>query len=381
MLLLVSAIAFVVLLTGLVLIHEWGHYITAKLSGVTVEEFGFGLPPRAKTLFTRKGTVFSLNWIPFGGFVRLKGENEGMRKAPGSFGAAPLWKRSIVLLAGVFMNFVLAIVLFTVGFTWGQWLPTYLHDRDLQAASDRGDIHATLAVMVTGVHPDGTAQRAGVMTGSLLVAINGQPVHLAEDVKTLQQGRSRVQYTLLSGSGFVKSSAVNVAVMDGLTGVEIKTIVRDLEVPTRSLIDGVRLALREVKVVTVQTILGLKELVLSLVAHVRVPEGVTGIIGIAELTYVSVQQGFMVYLRLVALLSLSLAVLNVLPFPALDGGRLVLALLESALSSRIVQSVPVLRRAVQSFVTFEQMANAMGFILLLIVILFVSVYDVIRLVA
>ncbi len=381
MLLLVSAIAFVVLLTGLVLIHEWGHYITAKLSGVTVEEFGFGLPPRAKTLFTRKGTIFSLNWIPFGGFVRLKGENDGMRKAPGSFGAAPLWKRCCVLLAGVFMNLVLAIALFTVGFTWGQWVPTYLSDRDILAASDRGDITATLAVAVTGTRPDGTARRAGVMTGSLLTAIDGQPVRLPDDVRDLQAGKSRVRYTLLTGSGFVKTSTVNVAVKDGLTGVEIKTVVRDLSVPDRGLSDGIRLALREVKVVTVQTIIGLKELVSSLIWHVRVPEGVTGIIGIAELTYVSVQQGFMVYLRLVALLSLSLAVLNVLPFPALDGGRLVLVLLESALSSRVVQSVPVLRRVVHSFVTFEQMANAMGFLLLLIVILFVSVYDVIRLVA
>lgn len=381
MLLLVSAFAFVILLTGLVIVHEWGHYITAKLSGVEVEEFGFGLPPRAKTLFKRKGTIFSLNWIPFGGFVRLKGENETHRHAPGSFGAAPLWKRCAVLLAGVFMNFALAVVLFTVGFTWGQWMPTYLTDRDLQAASDRGDVHAVLAVAVTGLEEGGGAARAGVMTGSLLSMIDGEALRFPDDVQRLQAGKTSVRYTLLTGSGFTQTSTITVPVSEGRSGIEIKTVVRELSIPPRSLLDGVRLAVRETQVVTVQTMHGLRDLVVSLVSRVRVPEGVTGIIGIAELTYVSVQQGFFVYLRLMALLSLSLAVLNVLPFPALDGGRLVLVLMEAALNSRPVQSVPFLKRAVSWFVTFEQAANALGFILLLLVILFVSVYDVIRLVA
>ncbi len=381
MLLLVSAIAFIVLLTGLVIIHEWGHYITAKLAGVEVEEFGFGLPPRAKTLFRRKGTVFSLNWIPFGGFVRLKGENETTRRASGSFGAAPLYKRCIILLAGVFMNLLLAIILFTVGFTWGQWLPTYLTDRDLQAAVDRGEVNATLSVVVSDVTEGGRADRAGVMSGSILASIDGKEVRFPEDVKAFQLGKTSVRYVLLSGSGFTQTSNLTVSVADGLSGILIRGAVRDLSIPKRSVLDGFVLALRETQVVTVQTIIGLKELVISLVSQVRVPEGVTGIIGIAELTYVSVEQGFMVYLRLVALLSLSLAVLNVLPFPALDGGRLALILLESALSSPLVQRVPLLKRAVSSFVTFEQMANAIGFLLLLLVILFVSVYDVIRLVA
>nr|MBP9750833.1 site-2 protease family protein [Candidatus Peribacteraceae bacterium] len=280
-----------------------------------------------------------------------------------------------------FMNFALAVVLFTVGFTWGQWMPTYLTDRDLAAASDRGDVHAVLAVAVTGLEEGGGAARAGVMTGSLLSMIDGEALRFPDDVQRLQQGKTSVRYTLLTGSGFTQTSTITVPVSEGRSGIEIKTVVRELSIPPRSLLDGVRLAVRETQVVTVQTMHGLRDLVVSLVSRVRVPEGVTGIIGIAELTYVSVQQGFFVYLRLMALLSLSLAVLNVLPFPALDGGRLVLVLMEAALNSRPVQSVPFLKRAVSWFVTFEQAANALGFILLLLVILFVSVYDVIRLVA
>src|SRR3954469_17189321 len=104
--LLISAIAFFFLLTFLILVHEFGHFYAARKAGVTVEEFGFGLPPRMKTLFSQGGTRFSLNWIPFGGFVRLKGENvtsESARKAHGSFSRASIFARIIILTAGVFM--------------------------------------------------------------------------------------------------------------------------------------------------------------------------------------------------------------------------------------------------------------------------------------
>src|SRR3990167_8798679 len=111
---LLSALAFFLLLTVLILFHECGHFFAARKAGVIVEEFGFGLPPRAKTLFFQGGTRFSLNWIPFGGFVRLKGENaitERDRTAPGSFGRASVFARIVILTAGVAMNFLFAIVI------------------------------------------------------------------------------------------------------------------------------------------------------------------------------------------------------------------------------------------------------------------------------
>jgi regulator of sigma E protease len=150
----------------------------------------------------------------------------------------------------------------------------------------------------------------------------------------------------------------------GKTGVYLRSIPIELSAPTRNLSDAISLSIRETKVVTDQTILGITKLFSSLAQHGQVPEGITGIVGIAQLTFASVQKGFMVYMRLVALLSLSLAILNILPFPALDGGRLLFVLSELFFK-------PGNRR-------IENMTNMVGFAVLLLVILLVTFYDVLR---
>ncbi|MDP7645938.1 MAG: site-2 protease family protein [Candidatus Peribacteraceae bacterium] len=148
---LLSVVAFLLLLTVLILIHEWGHFTAARLSGVTVEEFGLGLPPRARKLWKSKGTVFSLNWIPFGGFVRLKGENaitNKERTSKGSFGSVAIWKRVVILSAGVFMNLLLAIVILTIGFSVGKWIPTYTTLEAMELSAQKGIIDLELGVFV-----------------------------------------------------------------------------------------------------------------------------------------------------------------------------------------------------------------------------------------
>ncbi|MDB4978693.1 MAG: rane-associated zinc metalloprotease, partial [Candidatus Peribacteria bacterium] len=175
----ISIIAFIFLLSFLVVLHEFGHFSAARKFGVKVEEFGFGLPPRAKTLFWQGGTRFSLNWIPFGGFVRLKGENaenESERLADGSFARAPLIGRIVILIAGVCMNFLLAFAIFTVGFSVGHWIPTYISFEDMLAAADRGDIHLQPGVLIADVTPDGNAAAAKVPPHSLLLEDYGKPV-------------------------------------------------------------------------------------------------------------------------------------------------------------------------------------------------------------
>ena len=115
-----TIIIFLIILSVLVIAHEAGHYITAKYFGVQVEEFGLGFPPRAKTLFTTNdGVKWTLNWLPFGGFVKLKGEDGGRSDDPNSFGHKAPWKRIVVLSAGVAMNFILAFVLLSIGFAVG----------------------------------------------------------------------------------------------------------------------------------------------------------------------------------------------------------------------------------------------------------------------
>lgn len=372
MVVVLSAVAFVLLITGLILVHEFGHYIVARWSGVNVEEFGFGLPPKAVTLFRKWGTNFTLNWIPFGGFVRLQGENAvdaASANQKGSFPRAPIWKRSAILLAGVAMNFLVAIVIFMGGFSFGQWVPTYLTLEDMQAAADRGEMSMRLGVVIDEVLVGGGAADAGIEGQSILVAVDGTAVTNSEQVVELQRGKRRVTYDVVSLQGLQDGNDASVqktvTVSDGKTGVHLRTVPLDVSAPTRGVFDAVRLSVREVGVVTVETVRGIALLFKSLASQGTVPQGVTGIVGIAQLTYSSVQEGFGVYLRLVALLSLSLAVLNVLPFPALDGGRLLFVLSEIFVR-------PGNRR-------IEAVTNAIGFVVLFAVILLVTFYDLLRL--
>ena len=368
---LLSALAFVVLLTVLVLIHEWGHFAAARAAGVEVEEFGFGLPPRASVLFERGGTRFTLNWIPFGGFVRLKGENalkESERRAPGSFGAASIGARIIILVAGVCMNLLLAFLILMYGFSAGQWIPTFSTIDDIRTAEEAGIVHVdTYTVFIDHVISGGGAAQVGVPEQSILHSIDGVEVTDSNQVVSFQEGKNRVEYVVFTGEDFSVEEVFTVPLNDdGLAGVSIQPFARGLTSPVHSPAIGALLAFREVRVMTVQTVLGIGHLFGSLARRGQVPEGVTGLVGIAQLTHDSVQEGLATYLRLVALLSLSLAVLNILPFPALDGGRLIFVLAE------FVSRRPVNRR-------FELAVNGFGFAFLLLLILVITFYDIIRL--
>jgi len=123
----VTIIVFLAVLSVLVFVHELGHFITARKSGMTVEEFGFGFPPKIFG-FKRKGIVYSINLIPIGGFVKILGENGEEKSNPKSFASRPIWQRAVVLVAGVTMNVVLAIVLFSIAFRIG--LPQVLEGNE-----------------------------------------------------------------------------------------------------------------------------------------------------------------------------------------------------------------------------------------------------------
>ncbi|MBM3231665.1 site-2 protease family protein, partial [Candidatus Peregrinibacteria bacterium] len=302
----ISSLAFILLLSLLILIHEWGHFAAARKFGVEVEEFGFGLPPRAKTLFSRAGTDFTLNWIPFGGFVRLKGENaltERERRSPGSFSAASIPSRIVILLAGVFMNLVLAVALLTVGFSVGRWVPTFMTFEEMEQASTRGEIHLVMGVLIDEVMSSGGAAKAGIPAKSLLRSINGLPVTRLEDVLKIQEGKTRVTYEVSRVTGRSVSDTVeefSVTLAQGKSGVSVVPFALELSAPAHSVVQAFLLAMREARIMTVQTVIGIGNLFSSLAMTGTVPEGIAGIVGIAQLTHVSVQEGFMHYLRLVA---------------------------------------------------------------------------------
>lgn len=365
----VSALAFIVLLTFLILIHELGHYLAARFFGVDVEEFGFGFPPKVRTLFRKWGTDFTLNWIPFGGFVRLKGENAvdlDSRYAQGSFAQARGWQRIIILCGGVFMNFTLAFALLTVGFSVGRWVPNFYSSIDeLEKASERGEVSVTFGVYINDVLPGSPAALANISKNSIIDSVNGVHVTRPDDVIEIQQKMQRVTYVILEGEDR-RPRTVSLSLQDGKSGIAISPFPSSLSAPRRSIITAVGLALKETQFMTVQTVQGIGTLVRSLVTRGHVPEGITGIVGIAVLTYGSVQEGFMTYLRLVALLSLSLAILNILPLPSLDGGRLLFVLAEM-----------LLRRTLNHRI--ELLTNTIGFFLLIALIVIITFNDVIHL--
>lgn len=365
---LISAVAFFLLITGLVLIHELGHFLVARAAGVTVEEFGFGLPPRAAHLFRWRGTHFTLNWIPFGGFVRLKGENATTKEElsqKGNFASVSIPWRCAILVAGVAMNFLLAFIIFVFGFSAGHWIPTYLTPDAMEAAAQRGEIHLKLGVVIDEVLTGGGAAESNIPAGAVLVSVDGKDVSHPADVVALQSAKKSVTYTFRADPKKPHTETAKVHVDAGKTGIYLRSVPLELSADTRSVSDAFLLSIRETGLVTGQTFIGISRLFTSLASHGTVPDGVTGIVGIAQITYATVQEGFMMYLRLVALLSLSLAVLNILPFPALDGGRLVFVLAELFIR-------PGNRR-------FEGWVNAIGFAVLLLVILLVTFYDVFRL--
>ncbi len=375
MLILLSVFAFIALLTVLVIVHELGHFFAALWSNVTVEEFGFGIPPRVKRLFTYRGTLFSLNAIPFGGFVRLKGENSldpKDRLQPGSFAAASIPARLLILVAGVFMNLFIAILLFTGGFWLWQWTPTYLSLEELTAAEERGEVNVEWALHLSEVLPGTPAESAGIRKGGLLTKIDGVPVATVDEVLKLQEGKRSAIYTILypeeENASFSKEETVTVNLQDGKSGVALAPFVLSLEAEDRSFFTGVRIALRETWTVTIGTVRGVGMLVRSLAVEQRVPQDIAGIIGIAQLTHTSIQEGFMKYLRLVALLSLSLGVLNILPFPALDGGRIIFVLYEL-----------VMRRPVNRHV--EVVTNGVGIALIMALMVAVTWNDILRILA
>lgn len=365
----ISAIAFIILLTLLIIIHELGHFVLARLFKVEVEEFGFGLPPRAMNLFRFAGTVFTLNWVPFGGFVRLKGENEmgdERRYEKGSFASASIPARILILCGGVFMNFILAFTLLTVGFSVGRWVPNfYASIEELEDAAEKGEIFLEIGVYITEVLPDSPAARAGIVKDSAIQTIDAHPVASPEDVLRMQDGKRRVRYQLVEGEEKLVRT-VEVDLIEGKSGIAISPFAARLSAPKRNIGTAVSLAWKETTFMTVQTVFGIKTLLQTLATRGHVPEGITGIVGIAVLTHSSVQEGFMTYLRLVALLSLSLAILNILPLPALDGGRLLFVLVEM-----------VIRRPLNQ--RFELMTNAIGFFLLIALILIITFNDVIQL--
>lgn len=350
-----TILIFIVILTVLVLIHELGHFLVAKKLGIKVEEFGFGLPPRA---FGRKigETIYSINWLPIGGFVKLFGEDDPgvaliKRKGPQtsrSFAHRPLWQRASVVVAGVVMNFVLAVVVISFIFTQGVAVPT-----------DRVHIEQVI---------EGTpAEQVGLKKGDVILAIDGKEVKNTTEVISTTRDKLGREVALTIER---EKQKVDVKVTprrdapadEGPMGVAISSVefkkYSIVEAPVFGTIESLRLSVLTAK--------GLGLAFWNWVILGTVPQDIAGPVGIAQITGRAVEFGPLSVLSFLGLLSLNLAILNILPIPALDGGRLLFMLIEL-----------VTRRRINPH--FERYAHTIGLVILLGLMVLVTFRDISRL--
>ena len=319
-----TILSFLVVMSILVFVHEFGHFIVAKRNKITVDEFGFGFPPRLVTLGERDGTVYTINAIPFGGFVRLRGEDDPTE--PGSFAAAPRLARISTLLAGPVMNLLLAILLFAV-LTQISGVP----DQSIPGA------------IIGAVAPNSPAAQAGVQPGDRLIAANGEPVNDFTDLQKATQANlgQTMNYEAVrqaaNGSQTLRFTMVPRAkppAGEGALGITISLPPLRPAKPWESLAAG----FQNVTSLVVLTF----EIPATLIREGRPigEAGFMGPVGIAAVTGQVVRSSIAIesikpILSFMAALSTALGLTNILPLPGLDGGRLLFVIVEAIRRKRV----------------------------------------------
>ncbi len=432
----ITVVSFILVLGVLVFFHELGHYLAARRSGITVEEFGMGYPPRVAKLFTYKGTLFTLNALPLGGFARMKGE-DAADMSPGSFNAASAGGRAFTLLAGPLMNLVLAMLLFAVSFMVGgsevllayprvvnapsaaasalgllpgdlllsaggeatqvNALPddtlvsmwnykgsgpvelSILRDRasltlSVEAAALESflatptDYVATLSTRIEGTADGSPAAAAGLQANDLIYTVDENVVTIESSLANLVQQRLGQELTMT----YLRDGALADAVMtpranppagEGALGVQIGAVSAYASLPFGQAVwRGVTDTFRYIGLVLelpVRLILGTAT---ADQAQVSGPVGIAREVGGAVNS--SIDYGvFWPILRLSAVLSAALAITNLLPLPALDGGRLLFIAIEKIRGRRVSPER-------------EGMVHVVGFMLLLSLMVLITVRDI-----
>jgi regulator of sigma E protease len=373
-----------VLFVSLVVVHELGHFIVARRNGVDVEEFGIGFPPRAWGKKLKNGVLFSLNWLPLGGFVKLKGEHDE-DKEPGTYGAARLKSKVKIIMAGVVMNLVVAFVLLTVL----AWFGTpQIVDNQFKVASDTKVIKND--VLIGYVEPGSPAEKAGLQVRDKLVSLApaDMVVCLSTDCPSLEttitaddqlpnvtkqfagksaaltferSGEVKVVEVQLRSTGEVEASK-QTNDPKGYLGISPTEYTL-----TRATWSAPIVAAGEMVQITTLTFQGIGHALGSLLTGNagEASRQVAGPVGIFVLLKDGSLLGYQFVLLIIALISLTLAIMNALPIPALDGGRLFVTLLFRALKKPLTKKT-------------EDLIHGTGFAILMLLFVLITVVDIRR---
>lgn len=356
-----TIIIFLLILSLLVLVHEWGHYIIAKTIGAKVEEFGLGFPPRVYTWKGKDSMTWSLNWIPLGGFVKVKGESGDHRDDKDSFGNKPLIARFAVLFAGVFMNIVAAAVLLSLAFGIG--IPTIV-EGDFGSSAVISDT----ALMITQVLEESPASIAGIEAGDRVMTINGERFVDGEAARAYLQDvdPNELVSFLIERDGTSQTVEVVPSYLEeidrmgvGIAIVQTGTVQYPWYVAPVKGVEATAFYTKEI-------LAAFGAIVQGWVGGDGPEVELAGPIGIAKITGEVAEQGFVNLLQFAAILSINLAIINVLPFPALDGGRILFVIIEA-----------VRRKPYDPKI--ETVIHNIGFLILIGLIILVTYQDILNL--
>ncbi|MBI4157870.1 site-2 protease family protein [Candidatus Woesebacteria bacterium] len=346
-----SIIVFLIVLSILVLVHELGHFIMARRAGVLVEEFGFGLPPR---VFGKKigETLYSINALPFGGFVKLHGENSEEKIAfpKRAFLKKSKKTRTGIIVAGVVMNFLLAIVSFAIVYYFS------------------GIPKETGKVKVLDIAPGSPAQTAGIIVGDVVIKVDGKEVTKVDEfVSLVEEKKGRRVVIEFESKKLTVIPRESPPEGEGPLGVTISTT--EIYYPPKwqrpfvGAFYGFKEALFWGKTVT----LGFWNLITQLFGG-KVPGDLAGPVGIFAITSAAAKVGVIALINFIGILSVNLAILNILPFPALDGGRLLFIGIEKIIGKKVLPKI-------------ESMVHTVGMVILLLLLLAITAHDIRRVIS
>jgi regulator of sigma E protease len=342
----------VIILSVLIIAHELGHFFAAKRAGLWVEEFGIGIPPR---LFGKKigETIYSLNLFPFGGFVRLHGENSDLKitKPKRAFLNQSKKTRASIVVAGVFMNFLLAVLAFAAVYSFS------------------GIPEDSENVRIVEIAEKSPAEESGFLLDDVVRVVEGQKVTSNDMFIAALEDKKDTEVTFLvereGAEGLVEIQSIprsDPPEDQGALGVKISTIESTFPPIAERLIKGVYYGFKEALIWTSIVASGLAQIIIELFKG-QAPEGVSGPVGIIALTARAASFGAIPLINFAGILSVNLMILNILPFPALDGGRLVFIVIESFIGRKVLPKV-------------ENIIHAVGMAILLLLLLAITYKDI-----